>query len=276
MYLGDAIPRFDSERPVESDRVVFSPISKGYCFRRFRLGQETVMLKMNSLGQPAKIRIIPDRKDQPCRAAAADQYVGPSNSVSPEDLMRNFTADSEALDPGTVNNNIEELRRYFFLGVGGIIQSPTLARCQEVAQELDQGFTKRQLRQYLQQHSPITDVIGTKDYDCLEARYHSEMCTRSAWFSGASTFPEEAMLRLDPGVGVRRQHTFIMGLPPPAGKQRQAEKQVLIENVLRQVWKIRCKEEKAMEGELDIRMQAEHLKLLLNHSEYQKICVVQD
>ncbi|MCJ1248586.1 hypothetical protein MMC30_005804 [Trapelia coarctata] len=219
---------------------------------------------MSSLGQPAKIRILPDRKAQPRTTLAWDEYVAPSN-VSPEDLLRTVAAEGEALDPRTVDNNIEELRRYFLLGVGGIIQAPTLARCQEVAQELDHGFTKKQLRRYLEQQSPIADVVGTKDYDCLEARYHSRVCTRSAWFSGVSTFPEEALLRLDPGVGVRRRHAFITGLPPPAGKERQTEKQVLIERILRQAWKVRCKEEKAMEGELDIRLQTEHLKLLLNH-----------
>jgi len=278
VYLGDAIPSFGLERRAEDDtddRIVFKPKYKGYNFRRFRLGQEIVSLNMNSLGQPAKIRILADRKALPHTTATAIEYADLNSSVSPEDLMRSFASDKEALDPATVNNNIEELRRYFLLGVGGIIQSPTLARCREVAQELDQGFTKDQLRYYLRQQSPITDVVGTKDYDCLEARYHSGICTRSAWFSGASNFPEEAILRLDPGVGVRRQHAFIMGLPPPPGKKRQTEKQVLIENMLRQTWKVRCKEEKALEGELDIRLQAEHLKLLLSHSEYQSVRVVQ-
>lgn len=275
VYLGDAVPSFDFDKRVENDMIVFKPKSKGYDFRHFRLGQETVALNMDVLGQPAKIRILPDRKVTQHRATStANGYFDNSSSVTPEDLMRTIAADKEAVDPATVNNNIEELRRYFLLGVGGIIQSPSLARCREAAQELDHGFTKDQLRDYLEQQSSVADLVGTRDYDCLEARYHSGICTRSAWFSGLSTFPEEAVLRLDPGVGLRRQHAFIIGLPPPQGKEKQTEKQVLIERVLRQAWKVRCKEEKALEGELDIRLQAESLRLLLNHSEYHKVCIL--
>jgi len=275
VYIGDAIPSFDFTRRAEDDRIVFTPKYQGYNFRHFRLGQETVVLNMNALGQPAKIRILPDRKVARRKSlSAANEYPSISSSTSLEDLMRAMATDSKAVDPTTVNNNIEELRRYFLLGVGGIIQSPTLARCREVAQELENGFTEDQIRGYLKQQNPVTDVTGTKDYDCLEARYHSTRCIRSAWFSGVSRFPEEAIRRLDPGVGVRRQHAFIIGVPPPKGKDRQNQKQALIERVLRQAWKVRCKEEKAMEGELDIRLHPQHLKLLLNHSEYHRICIV--
>lgn len=270
VYTGDAARSFDFMRWAEADTIVFTP---NYFFRRLRLGEETVTLNMNALGRPAKIRILADRKVRQRQAtSAANESRGISSSISSEDLMRMIAADNEAVDPSTVNNNIEELRRYFLLGVGGIIQSPTLARCREVTQELDDGFTAHQLRDYLRQQSPITDVVGARDYECLEARYYSTTCTRSAWFSGVSSFPEEAILRLD---HERTPHAMIIGAPPPEGKDRQTVKQVLIEKVLRQAWKVRCKEEKAMEGELDIRLHPEHLKLLLNHSEYHRICTVE-
>ena len=246
------------------DQIVFRPKAVGPKWRRLRLGEQTVSLDMNVLGQPAQIRILQERfkKEKPLHSDA-----GPpkhSENTTPEDLIRTMTDEAATIDFSAVKQNIEEFRTSF-LDRGGIADSPKLSHCAKMAQALHDGFTTSQLMAYLKEECSKLDVAGTTDYDHLEARFHSKLCTRSAWFSGNSNFPEEAIARLDPGVAVKRQHAFLIGLPPPQGHEKQTEKQQVVERVLRQAWRIRCKEEKVLEGELDMRIQAEHLGLLLNH-----------
>ncbi|MCJ1284196.1 hypothetical protein MMC26_003527 [Xylographa opegraphella] len=262
-YFTDIPQSFD--RYVGQDRVIFKPRARGRKWRRLRLGEQTVTLDMNVLGKPAQIRILPDRPKYREDYPLVDDPQGvPTDSTSPEELLRTMAEEDGALVPAVINDSIQGIYRKFaadwILG-----NTPTLARCREVAQELHDGFTAPQLLAYLKARTKNTSGLGTTNYDDLEERFLSKLCTRSAWFSGLSNFPEEAVLRLNPGIAVKRQDEFLIGFEPSRGKAKQTEKQRVIERILREAWKVRCKEEKAMEGELDIRLQAEHLRLLLNH-----------
>jgi hypothetical protein len=221
---------------------------------------------MNVLGQPAQIRILPDRTALPLQSTKP-KVEGPDESVitNPEDFLRGIAAEAEAIDPAVVNQNIENLRTSILYSED-TMGSPTLSQCRKLAQMLFEGFTKPQLAAYLKEHRADENTMSTADYDNLEIRFHSRLCSRSAWFSGSSAFPEEAIPRLDPSIAVKKQQDFILGLEPPEGKEVQTEKQRLVERLLRDAWRLRCKEEKALEGEVDLRMRPEHLKLLLNHS----------
>ena len=260
--ISDATSIFDRYRG--DNTITFKPKAVGPKWRRVRLGDQTIPLDMTVLGQPAQIRILQERF-----MTGKDIHVdaGPpkhSENTTSEDLMRTMAAEVATIDLSAAKQNIEEFRTSF-LDRSGIVDSPSLSECAETAQALHAGFTTSQLTEYLKQECSVLDVVGTTSYDHLEARFHSKLCTRSAWFSGTSNFPEEAIARLDPGVAVKRQHAFLIGLPPPQGHEKQTEKQQMVERVLRQAWRIRCKEEKVLEGELDMRVQAEHLRLLLNH-----------
>ena len=256
------------DRYVGQDRIIFNPKADGRRWRRLRLGEQTVTLDMNVLGQPAQIRILPDRPSYREQYPLVDgQPPGPTDSTSPEELLRTMAEEIGTLDPASINDSIEGLHRQYIARLFSG-STPTLAQCRKVAQELHDGFTTSQLEAYLKARMNNTSELGTTNYDDLEERYRSKLCTRSAWFSGLSNFPEEAVLRLNPGIAVKRQDEFLIGFDPPKGKTKQTEKQRMVERVLRQAWKIRCKEEKAMEGELDIRLQVEHLRLLLNHSKF--------
>ena len=255
------------DRWKRGDTIVFKPKGAGPKWRRLRPGDQTISLGMNVLGQPAQIRILQERpvKEKPIYSDAGPPKY--SENTTSEELMRTMAAEAVTTGFSAVRHNIEELRTSS-LDRGGIVDSPSLSQCAEMARALHDGFTAAQLTAYLKEELSNVNVIGTTDYDHLETRFHSKLCTRSAWFSGTSNFPEEAIARLDPGAAVRRQHAFLIGLPPPQGHEKQTEKQQVVERVLRQAWKIRCKEEKVLEGELDIRVQAEHLGLLLNHRMY--------
>ena len=259
------------DRYVGQDRIIFKPKADGHKWRRLRLGEQTVTLDMNVLGQPAQIRILPDRpkfrQDYPL---VGSQHLEPIDSTSPEELLRSMTEDLGTLDPAHINKNIEEFRRE--ITSNSILGSaPTLAQCREIARDLHDGFTTSQLEVYLKERIKNISEHETTNYDDLEERFRSTLCTRSPWFSGLSSFPEEAMLRLDHRVTVKKKDDFLIGFDPPDGRTKQTEKQRVVERILRQAWRIRCKEEKAMEGELDMRLQAEHLRLLLNHSESSNI-----
>ncbi|MCJ1377926.1 hypothetical protein MMC17_001022 [Xylographa soralifera] len=267
----DEIPTYSTNIPVSldryvgQDRIIFKPRADGRKWRRLRLGEQTVTLDMNVLGQPAQIRILPDRpKYREEYPLVYGQQLAPTGSTSPEELLRTMAEEIGVLDPAVINDSIEGLHRQFIANyVFG--NAPTLAQCREVAQELHDGFTTSQLEAYLKAQIKKTSDLGTINYDDLEERFRSKLCMRSAWFSGLSNFPEEALLRLNPGIAVKKSDEFLVGFDPPEGKTKQTEKQRVVERILRQAWKIRCKEEKAMEGELDIRLQVEHLRLLLNH-----------
>ncbi|MCJ1387698.1 hypothetical protein MMC18_000541 [Xylographa bjoerkii] len=253
------------DRYVGHDRIIFKPKADGRKWRRLRLGEQTVTLDMNVLGQPAQIRILPDRPKLREEYPLIDgQQHDLTDGTSPEELLRNMAEELGALDPAVINDSIEGLHRRFIADdILGI--APTLTQCREVARDLHDGFTTSQLEAYLKARIKNRSELGTTDYDDLEERFRSKLCTRSAWFSGLSNFPEEAVLRLDPGIAAKKIDEFRLGFDPPEGKTKQTEKQRVVERILRQAWRMRCKEEKAMEGELDIRLQAEHLRLLLNH-----------
>ncbi|MCJ1419164.1 hypothetical protein MMC32_005517 [Xylographa parallela] len=220
---------------------------------------------MNVLGQPAQIRILPDRPKFREEYPLVDgQQLASTDSTSPEELLRTMAEEIGALDPAVINDSIEGIQRQFIAN-WFLDNAPTLSQCRELAQELHDGFTTSQLEAYLKARTKNNPELETTNYDDLEDRFRSKLCMRSAWFSGLSNFPEEAVLRLNPGIAVKRQDEFLIGFDLPEGKTRQTEKQRVVERILRQAWKIRCKEEKAMEGELDIRLQVEHLRLLLNH-----------
>ncbi|MCJ1398171.1 hypothetical protein MMC11_001368 [Xylographa trunciseda] len=221
---------------------------------------------MNVLGQPAQIRILPDRpRLQEKYPVVENPQLDPRDSTSPEEILRTMMEEQEALDPADINDHIEGFHRQF-TAKGILGNAPTLAQCREVAQELHDGFTTSQLENYLKSWKENGVELRTANYDDMEERFRSKLCTRSAWFTGLSKFPEEAILRLDPGISAKKKDKFLLGFDPPEGKIKQTDKQQVMERILRQAWKIRCKEEKAMEGELDILLQAEHLRLLLLHS----------
>ena len=262
------------DRYVGQDRIIFKPRADGRKWRRLRLGEQTVTLDMNVLGQPAQIRILPDRPKFREEYPLVDgQQLASTDSTSPEELLRTMAEEIGALDPAVINDSIEGIQRQFIAN-WFLDNAPTLSQCRELAQELHDGFTTSQLEAYLKARTKNNPELETTNYDDLEDRFRSKLCMRSAWFSGLSNFPEEAVLRLNPGIAVKRQDEFLIGFDLPEGKTRQTEKQRVVERILRQAWKIRCKEEKAMEGELDIRLQVEHLRLLLNHSKLCKIIVV--
>ena len=274
LYLSSTVGRQQThhqsveEFPVNDHlHAFFSPLETSrkpdqIVFRRLRLGQQIVPLGVDTLGQPAHIRILREREDleradvhsPPAKEESLDQ------GLSPDELLSAISAEAEAKDDDP-SKNIEELRRAFTYN-SGIVDTPTAVQCHEVAQELHDGFTIQQLEQYLKNTKSDTAT----DHRDLERRFENTLFTRSAWFTGVSDFPQHAMLRLYPGESIRKRERYIIGINP-VQESKQSRKQRIVEDVLRKSWRIRCKEEKLREGEIDIRLGPEHLTLLLNHSE---------
>ena len=244
------------------DRLVFHPKSPRIRFRRLQLGQQVVSLGIDTLGEPAQIRIVRETEDRNRRKVILSESNKNilSQVKSREDILNAINADSEGKDADPFNN-LEDLRKSFMYN-SGIVDEPTLGQCREIAQEIHDGFTVHQLEHYLRK----TKSSQAADHKDLERRYEGGLFTRSAWFMGVSDFPHDAIQRLESDDLAWNLEPFILGLEPHSG-QKQSRKQRLVEDVLRKSWRLRRKEEKVVEGEIDIRLRPQYLALLLNHSE---------
>ena len=254
------LPEFG--RSHKSDQLVFHPASPRFRFRRLQLGQQVVSLGLDALGEPAQIRIVREREDQHRRkvlVAESDENVS-SQVKSREDILDAINADKEGQDADPFDN-LEALRKNFLYD-SGIVDLPTASQCHEIAQGIHDGFTIPQLERYLQR-TKSSQAVDLKE---LERRYEDEFFTRSAWYIGVSGFPHHAIQRLESNELASAVEQLILGLEPLSG-QKQSKKQKLVEDVLRKSWRLRLKEEKVVEGEIDIRLRPQYLALLLNHSE---------
>ena len=241
---------------------MFRPTSPLIRFRRLRLGQQVVSLGIDTLGEPAQIRILREKEDRNRRNAIVSESNENvfSQVKSREDILDAINADKDGKDADPFDN-LEDLRKNFIYS-SGVVGEPTLGQCREIAQEIHDGFTSPQLECYLRK----TKSSQAAEHKALERRYEDELFVRSAWFIGVSKFPHHAIQRLgSDDLDCKGEH-FILGLEPLSG-QKQSKKQRLVEDVLRKSWRLRCKEEKVIEGEIDIRLRPQYLALLLNHSE---------
>ena len=235
---------------------------------------KTVTLGVDALGKPAQIRIVRDLLDHEKRSSiqrgndlkaesrgtlSAEQVNSP-RPVDSADLLQTIAAETGIIDESSVSGNIEQLRRNL-LKLGDVVDAPTRAECQKVAQQLHDGFTTPQLESYLTK----TKQMWAKDVLDLTESYSAKSFTRSRWFAGTSAFPYDALKRLNPMANELEKN--IIGLVPDAGRTKQTVKQHLTERILRFSWKVITLEERHSDGEVDIRLQQDRLSLLLNHSE---------
>jgi hypothetical protein len=241
-------------------------------FLRFQ--DEAVELGVNSFGKPAKILIVHEKKHaKPLkRHGSADVCPAQTSTAEEEslskDIMRSFVAGSTAVDAETALKNLEQVKREFFdkycFG-----RNPTIEQCHAVATKLYNGFTNPQLVLYLKNTTTFSKATGIDD---MEGSFQTPQFTRSQFVVGQSQFPDTAISRVTPNTP-RWLDTNIIGLPIQKGQKKkkkkkvgQTRKQGLVERILRLSWHIRAIEEKAVDGEVDIKLSEEHLDLLLSHS----------
>lgn len=242
----------------------FAPTS----YRRFQLGSHTVTLGVDALGEPAQVRILRDLptknwKEVPRNFSLSDEQDDVEAALSSKEILSSMDAEANPVDYQKVKENIEKVR--MFPLDGNPSRELTYAEYQSLAKRLHDGFTTKQLEGYLAK--PVSQV-ATK-YDDLEGYLEDDLCVRSCWLSSVSTFPQDALLRMKVrSAGTARHSQVGNNFNQSADNAKPSHKRRLVEKILRHSWRLRTIEEKALDGEIDIRLDGQHLKLFVNHSEH--------
>ena len=253
--------------------------------RRLEENSTSLPLSTEVLGQSARIRVLRE-KPKPSRPksilSSTDQSEAPKEIVS-ENILQEINAEAGTVDAATVNSNIEQFRERL-KPAHDPGKLPTAREYSDVAQLLLEGFTVPQLEGYL---AANRSTITPKKFDLTQS-FVSHRYVQSPWIEGVTSgFPNHALGRVkkaakgwdpydvklapikdrkDNEEQLREEHK--KKRRERSSNNEQSLKTRLVESILRRSWKIRTQEEEFVEGEVDIRMNTDCLKLLLSHGEF--------
>lgn len=243
-----------------------------------RYGQRRVKLYrkdplgVDSLGQPAEVLVLttpPKESPGILHVGKSDERAMEEAPCSADEMLGKLKAEQGIPSERGIAENLEELRDTWTSHRKRKGRPLSSGEQEDLMEELDAGFTLKQLVGYYMQAGP-GKAIGPAD---LDIPYSTGTYTRSAWYAGSTPFPgdasarlkacramldgyEEAEVRVD-GDGAR--------LYIPAVKHR-TPKRAVIERILWQCWHLKSAWDEEASGELDIWIRPEHNQLLLNHS----------
>lgn len=225
-------------------------------------------LGMDSLGRPAEALILRSHiKELPSQISHKDMEKFDTEEVriSASEMLARISAEQGLVGPQGIVDNLDNIRSDWASKLQTKDQ-PTEAEYSALFKILHAGFTGKQLKEY---YTPEI-VEPTDDADSLDASYSSDLYTRTSWTYGTTPFPRTALLRLAPigraipalvtedeSTDKRRTHT--MGW-------KQMTKTDVIYRIIRERWRFRRAEDEEARGEIDIRLRAEHVSLIENHS----------
>ena len=228
-------------------------------WRSLGLHEEEIPLGVNTLGEPAAIRVL---RDRPRRPEALDVPTT-RPEVPYDDLMKRFQEENGSSTPKEVHRHIETIRAAFLAKISSV-EGPTEKECEEVSQTIQNGFKTVQLEGYIK-------AVGTftpSSVDNLDAFLAIKNCRRSRWFAGRSKWPEDALIRVHPKSG---RGLEILYTPPPKAleepNKKVSKKKVLARTILQTCWGLRSQEEKMSSGSVAMRIEKGCLELLLKQSE---------
>ena len=236
--------------------------------KHLNLAQRRIPLGINSLGEPAQIRVLRDKPEK--RKRAQDAAVKPVEDVDQnlavEELLEMNSSNESFSSMNEAFENLDNIREASF-GSKKINVTPNASQCLQVGQQIHDGFTTPQLRAYFVSFDQSKSSQPPK-LDDLDTIYKTVPFKRSRWFQGASEFPEMAVERLGSRFKARPKDNVLIGPRNVTqdGSVKQTKKQALVEKILRDCWSIRTAEEKQSNGEVDVQIRSEHLQLLLKHS----------
>ena len=215
----------------------------GATIRRLKLYEENVALGVNSLGEPARIRILRDRPKARRRAA-------PSQNEQSDDLLQALQEEKPTSESKRPFQHMDELHSALVKAAGK--DGPSLGRCRQVARQLLNGFTTTQLRQYVRRQKPEELVQKSKKYE------------RTEWICGTTEFPKVALERFEPGSETA-QDSLLFDYEGMAEKER--EKARTVETIMRGCWRLHPAEERQRVGEVDFKVSDICLSVLMKNQE---------
>ncbi len=259
------VRKHDSFGPKWEGRSVSRTVSGHTGVKHLHRGHKDT-LTFNALGEPAEVLVLDDGRvasegrsdcvEVRSKRAAEDRKI---NALSSSDMVDEIDAERGLADADQVFENIEDVKNSWIAKSKSDPAVFSAAEHAEIASELGRGFTTKQLAVYLDK----ADVDEPKDPLDLRYKFSSDLYSRSAWTSGTPS-PQQS-----------RAHELVR--PGKDGKMRKnltyenvdrqlSAKSMLVERILRQCWQFNVKQDESTEGELEVRLHATHLDLLMNHS----------
>ena len=229
-------------------------------------------LGMDSLGRPAEALILRSHnRGTPSQIPTKDmeKFDAEGVKISASEMLQRISAEKGLVGPQGIAENLDDIRSDWTSKLQRKDQ-PTEAEYRALFKILHAGFTGKQLKEY---YGPGV-VELTDDPENLDASYSSDLYTRSSWTYGTTPFPRTALLRL---ASIGNANSAPATEAEPTDKQqtntmgtKQMTKMNVIYKIIRERWRLMKAEDEAL-GEIDIRLHAEHVWLLENHSKQIKV-----
>ena len=227
-------------------------------------------LEYNRLGEPADVLVLPERRKE---RDEIDTYYGPpasdtdqtlAEAMTSSEVLEEIDAERGVIDRNQVIRNIDGLIDDSIRDLNLIWQTIGIVipveNYDHIASKLYDGFTASQLAAYL---AYTTRVFPVDPLD-LHNKFSTALYTRSPWTPGTSDIWR---VKTSDVTDISEDESHQTGRSS-RGKQSTAgsNKATFVEEILRRCWRIRPEEDESALGEMEMRLQAAHLELIVKHS----------
>lgn len=189
--------------------------------------------------------------------------------LTSSDILERVTSERGLVSTARAKENTERLKQEWLSTLKQPDLPPSESDCYELGRRLHDGFTFKQLLNYINE----SQTAATTDLTDLNKPFSSTLLTRSEWRAGVTPFPGHTAKRLrnlsvnsskKRELAQGKQYTRSMLARETQGTNTPV-KYVLVNRIMRQCWNIRPKEELESVGEVDIRIPEAYLELINSH-----------
>ena len=256
------ISELSDDEPLAGPTIIYEPT--GAATSR-QTNSRKHFLGLDVLGKPAEIIILQDHEDRHrsdrVYAKGPDNDPKESSALSSSELLEGIIKERGIIDSHQVCRNIEELRQSVITQSSDGSETNGASLYDTLTSKLSSGFTLKQLHEYLQrsQREIVVDPMDLRqDYTC-------SLYSRSSWQQGHSSTGSYSAPNILPPVS----DAGASSRAPPVLK-KSANKDKVIERIVRENWQIKPLDENHISGSMDIRLMPIHFDLILSHRKYFK------
>jgi hypothetical protein len=230
-------------------------------------------LDVDAMGEPGEILMLRQRQPQArdlCADKVEDAIEDSHSNISPIEMLETLQGDCGLLDAKVVFENIQQLKEKWLSQLQDRCGLPTRAEYLQMVNQLQEGFTSKQLRGYYEAH--LRSPENSLDLSCPHSTH---FYTRSSWKPGCSPFPGDAADQL---LWLRSKQTRNRKKVKNDNKLGRHDLMIrragsidnnVAEKIIREAWNLRLIEEREDHGELDLWIEPTRLAILLSDSKEQ-------
>lgn len=230
-------------------------------------------LDVDAMGEPGEILMLRQRQPQArdlCADKVEDAIEDSHSNISPIEMLETLQGDCGLLDAKVVFENIQQLKETWLSQLQDRSGLPTRAEYLQMVNQLQEGFTSKQLWGYYEAH--LRSSENSLDLSCPHS---TQFYTRSSWKPGCSPFPGDAADQL---LWLRSKQTRNRKKVKNDNKLGRHDLMVrragsidnnVAEKIIREAWNLRLLEEREDHGELDLWIEPTRLAILLSDSKEQ-------